>query len=204
MSKVNPTAYYLGEALVPAIWSICGVILKPFCLGHYILLEQIGSPFIAEDPQPLNMNDSLCWLFQALLICATTYEENLKILNDDVLHKQVMAEFVENLHKNMAADVNWNIFQKIAMFKEYAEYYMQMPLYVEEHSKQTAMPSGLDWKQSIYLIFKRLGYGESEILNMSLRKLFYEWTSYAEAEGAIKTMNRQDVQAIARAKGLIK
>jgi hypothetical protein len=37
-------------------------------------------------------------------------------------------------------------------------------------------------------------------ININLRKLFYQWCSYAEAEGAIKVMNKVDLDGLARLK----
>lgn len=125
------------------------------------------------------------------------------MLADDSLHKELLQDFTKNLQKNMKAEKDWNIFSKLALFKEYLNYYMDVPVYNEEHETKAPIPSGTDWKQNIFLIFKKLGYKESDILNMNFKRLFYEWCSYAESEGAIRTWNKQDLTMLARSKGLL-
>jgi len=116
----------------------------------------------------------------------------------------VLDKFTENLQRNMVVECStWNIFSKLALFREYIAYYMQFPWYTEERKSKPSTPSGTDWTQNLYVTFKKLGYSESQILNMPMRKLFFEWCSFAEGEGAIKVMNKFDVEMLARAKGLI-
>jgi len=203
MAKQDPTAYHFGTALIPANYTICGVKLLPFSLGHYILLQQTYNPIVSNDVQEMPLADTLYWFFQAILICALPYEDNIAIMNDDKRWSELCEQFTVNLKKNMDADPSWNIYNKLKLFKDYINFYMDIPIYTEEKSSKKEQPSGTDWLQNIYLTFKKLGYKESEIINMNFRKLFYEWCSYAEAEGAIKVWNKMDLQSLARAKGLL-
>jgi hypothetical protein len=162
----------------------------------------MGNPMIEEKITEASLDVSLFYFFQALLICAASYEDNMELLNDDEKYKSIFDKFQVNLLKNMEQDKGWNIFSKIKMFKEYLNYYMDVPIYTEERESKPTTPSGTDWKQNIYLTFKKLGYQESEILNMNFLKLFYEWCSYAEGEGAIKVMNSMDLYQLNRLKGI--
>lgn len=160
---------------------------------------------MAATPAEIPMKDSMYWFFQALLICGATYEDNMEILNDERAHKEIADKFSDNLMANIkAAEDGWNIYSQLRAFKEYVDFYFDVPVYNEERTdSKSQTPSGIDWKQSIYFVMKKLGYSESEILNMSFRKLFYEWCSCAEAEGAIKVWNAFDLESLARSKGLI-
>lgn len=198
----SPTAYKYSDALIPVQWTICGVILRPFSLGHFLILEQIQNPLINDQEAGANLIEGMYSFFQALVICGQSYEENLKTLSSDESQKEVFDRFTVNLLKNMDIDKSWNIFDKIKLFKEYMNYYMDIPIYSEEKSSDDKMPSGTDWKQNIYLTFKKLGYRESEILNMSFKRLFSEWTSHAESEGAIKVMNKYDLDNLNFMKGI--
>jgi hypothetical protein len=203
MAHQDFCAYSFDTALVPVVWCVCGVKLRPFCLGHYLLLKHIHNPMMDDDETEATMEQTLLWFFETLLLCAATYEDGLSILGDDELHKETMGEFTENLNDNMKAEPGWNIFDKLRLFREYIAYYMQFPWYTEERESKNVTPSGTDWTQNLYVTFKKLGYTESQILNMPMRKLFYEWCSFAEGEGAIKVMNKMDVEMLARARGLI-
>lgn len=199
----DPTAYRYCKALIPVNWTICGVVLRPFSLGHFLILEQIQNPIINESERGLNITDGMYWFFQALIVCAQDYKENIYTLSTDETQKEVFDKFTVNLLKNMDCDKSWNIFDKFKLFKEYMAYYMDIPIYSEEKtSNDNKMPSGTDWKQNIYLTFKKLGYSEEEILNMPFKRLFYEWCSHAESEGAIKVMNKYDLDSLNFMKGI--
>ena len=189
--KSSQTAYFYDEALMPPTFTICGMKLRPFCLGHFLILRQLKSPLNGENEIEVNFTDGIYWLFHALIVCALSYEDNLELLNDDDKFASIFKEFSDKLVKNMELDKNWNIHEKLMLFKQYMAYFMEMPMYTGEGEGSTKAPSGTDWCSNIFVIFKsHLGYTESEILNMNFRKLFYEWCNYAEENGAIQVSNK--------------
>ena len=197
------TAYHFETAVLPPKWSICGVELRPFSLGQFVLLKYIHCPML-DDEAEATLENTLAWFFETLLICAATYEDSVAMLNDEALHKKTMDEFTANLLKNIKADPGWNIYEKLRAFREYVDYHMTIPFYTEERTqKDNGAPSGTDWMQNLFLTFKKFGYSESEIFNMSMRQIFYIWCSEAEMQGAIKVMNCLDLSNLARQKGLL-
>jgi len=203
-AKLDYTAYQFDTAILPPKFTICGVRLLPFCLGHFLLLRQLNNPIIEETPKEVTFQDGIYWFFNALLICGLSFEDNIELLCDEKLMEKTYHLFTTNLLKNIESEPSWNLFEKLTLFKSYMNYHMDMPLYTEENKPaKDKAPSGIDWTQNIYVTFKKLGYKESEILNMNFRKLFYEWTSHAESEGAITVWNKQNLDQLARAKGLL-
>lgn len=101
--------------------------------------------------------------------------------------------FNKNIHQKLFINkCNFNFYKDINKFKLYMAYYMEMPLYtVNKTGKQTSQ-SGTDWKNNIFTLFKKQGYSELEILNMNMKKIWVEWTSYAENEGAITVINKHE------------
>lgn len=71
-------------------------------------------------------------------------------------------------------------------------YYMTMPLYTINNKGKQKSTSGTDWKNNIFTLFKKQGYSEMDILNMNMKKIWTEWTSYAEGEGAITVINKHE------------
>jgi hypothetical protein len=53
---------------------ILGLELRPFCLGHYFLMEKYKCAFISEVGGEVGFSDLLI----GLLICSRTYEEFLE------------------------------------------------------------------------------------------------------------------------------
>ena len=194
------TQYKYGEAIVPVTYGVCGINLKSFCLGHFILLEKIDSPFISVETKDVDVKTGLPHFFLALLICSLSFEDGLVLLDNAEELQRLSEKFTVNLMKNMMVEPNWNFLSKLNLFKNYLKYHLDMPLYDEKQSTGDDTASGTDWKNSIFIVFKKLGYSESQILNMSLKKLFYEWCSYAENEGAIKVWNKFEYEQFARMK----
>jgi hypothetical protein len=185
----NTTIYHYTEAILPRSFTICGITLKPFSLGHLLLLERMNNPLIAMTEESFDMDVGLSHFFQALCICALTYEDGLKMINDEEFSKEVIEVIQKSIDHNMSIEPNWNIYGKNNIFKEYMQYFFEIPTYSVESRNNEGASTGLDWKIGIWQTFKRMGYSETEILNMNMRRLFYEWCQYAESEGTIKVVN---------------
>jgi len=196
--KENLTQTNYTSAIIDTVdYNICGLKMRPLCLGHIILLEALNNPLISPTEKDVNMLEGLDYFFLALLICSLSYEEGLLLLTDKKIYSEECELFCNNLLKNMELDENWNIYSKMTLFKQYmSEYMNSMPYYEEKQSRTSESPSGNDWKNSIFIIFKKMGYTQSEIFNMSIKKLFVEWTGYAESEGAIKICNKFEAEQL--------
>lgn len=192
---MNQTPFNYNEAINPKSFVICSLELKPFSLGHYILLEQIQSPFLTDNPDTsVELEFGLTHFLMCLLICGQSYEDGLTMLSDDAVLRSTVRTFQKNLFKSMKKDKNWNVYEKLFMFKEYIRYFTQMPIFQIE-TKSDRAPSGIDWKQNLFTIAKNeWGYTDSEILNMPLRRLFFEWCSYAEKGGGIRVQNANEME----------
>jgi hypothetical protein len=201
----NQTAYYFDNAIIPPQFIICGVKLRPYCLGHHLMLKHINSPINSEtEAKSMDILDGSYWLFHAIVVCSLTFEENLELMNDDAKLKEVFAQFTKHLQAQIKIEPNWNIYTKLVLFKRYITYHFSMPMY-ENETKEAEKASGIGWEQGIYTALKQnLGYTESEILNMPFRKLFYEWCSVGEANGCIKVWNKSTLAQYAMSKGLLK
>ena len=187
-----------NDAINPITFTICALELKPFSLGSYILLEQIDSPFLTDNPgAEVEMISGLSQFLMCLLICSQTYEDNKVMLEDRILLDKTVKIFTASFLKSMALEPHWNIYTKLALFKEYIKYFTDMPIFQKEQ-KTESVPSGIDWKQNLFTIAKsEFGYKETEILNMPLKRLFYEWCSYAEKNGAIRVQNAEEMDNLA-------
>lgn len=194
---MNHTPFSYNEALNPRRFIICAMELRPFSLGHYVVLEQLHSPFITDDPEAeTELYNGAAQFLMCLMVCSQTYEDNVAMLEDEKRLKKSVKLVNKNLKKSMRKDKQWNLFHKIALFKEYIKYFTHIPVFQVE-SKSNRPPSGIDWKQNLFTIAKNeWGYSDSEILNMPLRRLFFEWCSYAEKNGAIRVQNEMEMELL--------
>ena len=198
VSKQDLTQTSFRSVLIDDKYTICGLTMKPLSLGHIMLLEAINHPSVSQEEQFTTLDMDASFLFLALMICSLSYEDGLKLLNDETELNEGCQQFSNNIIKQMEADPGWNIPAKIALFKNYMSDYLQsMPYYEHKNNvRDAATPSGSDWRTSIFVIFKKLGYSQTEILNMSLKRLFMEWTAWAEGEGQIKICNKFEAQQL--------
>ena len=125
MSDLTQTR--LGDVFLTDISIICGVRLRPFCLGHIILLESLNNPVISKEVVDVDFEESIGHFFIALLVCGLTYEEAVLLLTDDKILKEELKLFCDNLAKNMELEPGWNIPSKLVLFKEYMNRYLNIP-----------------------------------------------------------------------------
>ena len=203
MKNDNLTITDYTEAFQPKTFSVCSWTLKPFCLGHYILLEKINSPVtkdVEEDENPtfnLSANEQyekLANFFMAVFICTMDYKLADKVLNNDSMLAKTVKSFMDKVNDDMKRP-RWNYPMEFYRFKSYIKYYFDIPPF-DTLFKNDKAPSGTDWKQNIFVLFRKLGYDDDQILNMSFKRIFMEWTSEAESAGGIRVLNKYEVNQL--------
>lgn len=122
--------FYL--AAVPEPRTILGLRLRPFSLGHVLLLHRVKSAFLVPSEGAPSYSD----LAISVLICAQTYEENLATFNDPTL-----PDFMRKWHDRITgADSIWcrlglrnvshiDLSQKCAEFADYIRAGSKVPDY---------------------------------------------------------------------------
>lgn len=116
------------------------------------------------------------------------------MLEEPKILKKLGKTVSKNIRKSMRKEKGWNIYAKMALFKQYIRFFTAMPIFQEE-TKSDRVPSGIDWKQNLFTIAKNeWGYTDSQILNMPLRRLFFEWCSFGEKGGAIRVQNAEEMK----------
>jgi len=204
-------SYSFSEALMPPQHDISGVVLKPFALGHWIYLEEYSSPLLSAElyPEPVsndeseNMNHCYRHILLFILVCAHSYEDNQRLYNDADFFNETVKIYEEKVIQYINKTEYWNIWKEIRTVKEYLNYYINsMPDFVE--SGPPSAPSGLDWKQNVYSVLKNeYGYSQTEIMNMSMRRINSEWVTFAAKNGAIKVKSKQQIDAEKKATELV-
>lgn len=83
------------EQVKPKRYVILGIVLRPFCIGHYLHLAEQNSVFIQENERRITFEDlkkERFWieLLLALTVCRHTYEEFDEIMsNKDLLDAEI-------------------------------------------------------------------------------------------------------------------
>lgn len=89
-------AYY--RAHTPEPWTILGLRLRPFSLGHIHLLHRFESAFVDPDGQP-GIGD----LILACFICSRRYQDTLDALEDERLER-----FLSSWRQRLARPTLWH------------------------------------------------------------------------------------------------
>ena len=195
MAQVSDsTKYHYADSIITPKHICCGVILRSLCIGHLILLDAINSPVLSEAETDIRFE----MFIVSVLICGMKYEDGLNfiqsMLDDTHEYKEQLKLFRKKFIKDMRTKEWFSLKVENLIFNDYLSFYIKsMPSY-ETMMDNKQLPSGLDWKCSlINLIQKYKGISESEALNMSLRKLYYDWSSILESEGAIRVTSTDDI-----------
>jgi hypothetical protein len=207
MNDITKT-YSFSDTLITPEHVICGVKLYPFSLGHWTFLESYSSPLLSDQTYPEevsndpneNYQNCIRHLLLFLMVCAHTYEDNLKLNEDGNFYVETKQQFEKHLLTHMKGTKEWNIYYEIYNIKEYLNYYINsMPAFVEKGPPSP--PSGIDWKSNIYSVLKNeYGYSQSEIMNMSIRRVYAEWTTYAAKMGVIEVKSKERLESEQKAK----
>lgn len=158
-----------------------GVPLKPFTLGHLLLLRRIRNSYVlGEYPQYQD-------LISAALICTHTWEENLKLLSSPLRRWLTM-----KLWGLLAG--KFNVAVQTIVLLQHIQHGQEMADIKRTTGGVRYLVS--EWETRLYAYLRTLHYTESEILNMPLRLANMLFVTHLEEDGLMDFRSRRDeVQA---------
>lgn len=191
---------------------ILGLKLRPFCLGHYFLMEKYKCAFIGEVGGEVGFSDLLI----ALLICSRTYEEFLEFetlednswLDRTSVWKWLCKRFSFLTYRPLSLKQwckKWgqqigkaakrreiNLIKEFKAFPLYMNEGIEEPAHdIEQDGDGNRAESGTHWTQNLlYVLTKELGYSQSEALNLPISRALADKYKWLEAEGVI-TINTE-------------
>lgn len=179
------SASYL-KAAIPEPHRILGQRLKPFSLGHYLILSRFDSPFVSDEPNKVAVSkDDLIF---AVLVCAHEYEEFFDFINSPK-HQAVIRRWGKAVGP-------FELVPKINAFWQYFLEGTRLPKFWEE-ANGTPRPSGTHWSQAILVaITSRVGYTQHQALNQPFAKTVSDYLRFCETEGAVRLMTPEEIAMI--------
>ena len=167
------------QAAIPEPHVILGRKLRPFCIGHYLILSRFDCAYVSETAANASRED----LIFAVLVCSMRPREFMEFIEGDGVEDAVK---------------EWG--QKIGLFdfKEKSDAFQK---YLTEHSKmpgfwieQDGGRSGAHWAQSVLLcLTSQLGYTREEAEQVPLTQAFHDYLKHAENSGAIRLMTPEEI-----------
>lgn len=170
-----------ATAAVPDPYRILGLRLKPFALGHYLLLQRFGCAFIQEEIGTASVED----LILGVLVCSMTHREFLEFLEQKNFLKQTQA---------WGKKLGLIDFQeKALLFQQYLKQGLHEPDYVALKPQNTG---GGDWAQNLKItLMTQLNYTENQALELPLSQALADYYKLAESEGLILMLTKEDLAA---------
>jgi hypothetical protein len=204
----------LVRQIMPEDYSILGLRLRPFCLGHYFLMQKYNCAFISEVEGTANVDDLLI----GLVICSHSHEDFLEFekLKDNSwldrtavwqwlcnrfsflkYHPLSLTQWCKQWGKAVAKQArkgNVNLIFDFNRFQKYLAEGKEIPSHdVERDDEGDRAESGTHWTQNvIQVLTKELGYTHSEAMNLPLSHAFADYFKWLESEGAITIHTEED------------
>ncbi len=170
-----PHAEFLAAA-VPTPHVCLGLKLRPFCLGHRLLLERIGSPFVASVEASATVPDLLI----AVALCSQTFEDGEQFLADSNSTCQISKweRKISRRYWFFPRKVDFGI--AVSIFRDYLEAGLQQPkIWIHEGRR---IETGAPWQQRLKLGLMAIGFSESEALNKYLPLAWHDYLTDREFE----------------------
>lgn len=169
---------FLASRISPAP-RILGLKLRPFSLGHWLILQRADSPFVSgSTPEVVDV------IF-AVLVCSLTFEEAASALDSEEFGKQIV-RWVKTLRK-------LNFIDKLHEFQRYWFYGNQIPSY-STTKEEMGEWSGTPWPQRLKIVLmSELGFSESDVLNRPLRMCWWDYLCFEERRGNVTVLS-EDIQ----------
>jgi hypothetical protein len=189
-------AFY--QAAVPDAWEILGIKLRPFSLGHVVLLHRINSPFInGLISAPATFDD----LALSILICSDTYEKSLECLSYKHLPR-ILRRWADQLTGMDRWLVRWG-FRK-ATIVDFVQTAIDFSSYIREHSK---IPD-YDFNPSDFgemhcpevqmvkvTLMREMGLSEAEIMDRGWGLCLWDYVTLRALDGKVKMIDSELKQA---------
>src|SRR6478736_4938936 len=161
-----------AHAAIPDPYRILGLRLRPFSLGHFLLLQRFGCGFLSPNPDDAKRED----LLLGVLICSMRHKEFLEFLEQK--------DFAQQIEKWGKDNGLFDLPEKSALFSAYLKASLTEPNYI---SIQPSGEENGDWGQSLKMtLMTRLNHSESEALDMPLSQALEDYFKLAASEGLIR------------------
>ena len=206
-------------AAIPEPYQILGLRLKPFCLGHFMLMSRFGCAFASDVAAAAEHSD----LILACLICSRSYEDFLAFIDRpstipvNILKRPRWIWFLQRLLSKLFGlkyltskqETGWrddvkawgeqigfefDLAEKVALFNDYLERAFRQPVVIYEGETST---SGAHWSTVLKVALTGpLGYSQSEAMNLPLEQAFWEFYKNAENNGVVTIADAATAQAM--------
>ncbi len=178
-----------ADAIIPTPYTILGVGLKPFSIGHYLLMARFNCAFATDTDTVASIPD----LLLGLCICSRSYEDFLAFIEDE----KGMAAWLDKWGRVIRKQCKQGeeMFEKFYLFKQYMAQGTVIPKYWNEEGADDGRQSGAHWSQNVLnVLVSECGYSQSEAFNAPLARAFADFFKFAERNGLLTLMSEEEIE----------
>ena len=173
--------------MIPRPFVVLGVELKPFSVGHKLLLQQICSPY--EDGKSCGPDD----LMLAVAFCSTTFEDGCAELNGAGLDKRI-----KSWYKRLGGDLDWVAASKL--FGEYIAYHSRFYAFAQTQEPDQYTQSKSPLLHSVIATLQiEYGLSQSEALNRCFGLAMCDYILACERKGGVAVRDAEEHAAAKQA-----
>lgn len=169
-------------------WRILGAALRPFSLGHRLLLEQLDSPFVTGARAP-----EIADLQVGLWVCSRSYEEGRRAMRKGLGPLWWLHAWLVKL-RGIIKPIETR--SGIAAFVRYIRIGSAMPeVWAGQGGRAPGAPLAVILKTRL---MSELGYTPEHALNMPLAQAHWELLALREMSGGLEFPNELERDVLAR------
>lgn len=181
------------RAMLPEPFTVLGCRLKPFCLGHYFLMNRFDCAFASDG---INNTCGIVDLLLAVTICSRTSDEFIAFVSDDKAFNAYMKKWSKHIQRSIVQN-KLNFMESVLLFQKYMRDGVRLPAIDNENNDSNTKVSGAHWSQSVLsVLMSEYGCSEKEALNMPLSKALSDYCKFLEKNGSITFTSDEDLADI--------
>jgi len=180
-----------ARACWPDTWRVAGVRLKPYCLGHALLLQRIDSP-LTVDTRP-DAGIPATALVTAVFICSRDWWEASEAIGKRLPSGWWLRSALLLLLFALRPLTLW---QAVGTFDRYVVSAWDYPDIWTSNNDGDSREPGSPHLASLKQAGMRLGYSEADTLSMPLALLLWEIAVRGEMEGRHEVVNESEAEAM--------
>jgi hypothetical protein len=181
---------YIDAILTNSTPRIMGVKLRPFSIGHYLLMKKYDCNYVSDEPADTSIDD----LVLSISICCRKFDEFVDFISDKNCLKWI-AKWGKQINKEVNGDPFY-IIKKRNEFIQYLNEGMRIPKYWLLVEEDDGGSSGRLMEHIITTLQGELGYTKDEVLNIPFTQAIYDYFLYLENKGIIKLMTDEELNLV--------
>ncbi len=175
------------ESWIPKPYTIFGLNMMEYSLGHYILMSRFGC---------FDTGGIIEFLL-SIAICSSTYQEFINFIRDPEEMERWFKNFFNQIEEALK-DPSFTIALRKNLFDKYMNESIQIPAFFQEKEEDIEKQTGAHWTQNVIkaLTMESSRYSEKELLDLPLSKVLADYFKVAEDKGYLTLMRDDELEQI--------